>query len=176
MVSFIQIAALATAFASISSALVTRDPSIVEGRGQTGTSCCVAGTGCTTVSGTAPTGQKWEYCWYSGNNKYGVAEAVVTGCLTRLHASQNSACISADGSGCADNSLSVVQVARSTFLWGNYQLSEDDKQAIFAAGNAAEAAGVMFSLDGGHSIVFSHVADNGAGINGIEMYGSDFKC
>lgn len=59
---------------------------------------------------------------------------------------------------------------------GNHQLSEDDRAAIVVAATAASENDFGFSLDAGHPIAFSHTADNGSGINGIEMYSSNFKC
>ncbi|KFY77002.1 hypothetical protein V499_03522 [Pseudogymnoascus sp. VKM F-103] len=180
MVSFTQIAAVATAFASMSNALaVQRDSSVVKDRNAvTGTACCVGGTGCNSVSGTAPTGQTWEYCWYSGNEKFTAAEKDMTTCLTGLHTSQNSACISGEGSPCA-NGNSLLQAAQNTMLWGNHQLSEDDRLAIVDAAIAASENGdFSYSLnpDAGDHLTFTHTAENGSGINGIEMYGNDFKC
>ncbi|OBT47365.1 hypothetical protein VE00_02071 [Pseudogymnoascus sp. WSF 3629] len=131
MVSFTQIATVATAFAGMSSALVVqRDSSDVKGRNAgTGTACCVGDTGCNSVSGTEPTGQTWEYCWYAGPEKFTTAEKDMTTCLTGLHTSQDSACISGEGSPCA-NGNSLLQAAQNTMLWGNHQLSEDDRLAI----------------------------------------------
>lgn len=64
-------------------------------------------------------------------------------------------------------------------LWGNHQLSEDDRLAIVDAAIAASENGdFLYSLnpDAGDHLTFTHTSENGAGINGVEMYGNDFKC
>ncbi|KFX87068.1 hypothetical protein V490_08580 [Pseudogymnoascus sp. VKM F-3557] len=174
MVSFTQILAAATACAGLSSALVAK-PS-TEVRAPKGTACCTGvDSSCNTVTGTAPTGQTWAYCWHNGDIKWTGAERDMSECLTDLHVSQNSACISGgDGTPCPGNA--GVTIAQDSFLWGNHQLDEDSKTAIFAAIDEATKAGIMFGVDGHFPVSFVHTADNGSGIHGIDMYGPNDGC
>jgi hypothetical protein len=92
-------------------------------------------------------------------------------CLTDLHVSQNSACISGgDGTPCPGTA--AVTIAHDSFWLGNHQLDEDDKTAIFAAIDEATKAGIMFAVEDGSYVSFVHTADNGSSIHGIEMHGT----
>lgn len=96
-------------------------------------------------------------------------------CLTDLHVNQNSACISGgDGTPCPGSS--AVYIAQDSFLWGDHQLDEDSKTAIFAAIDEATKAGIMFDLGGHFPVSFVHTADNGSGIHGVDMYGPSDGC
>jgi hypothetical protein len=123
-------------------------------------------------------GSNWCYGYYNGNQVWSQKDAEVAKCITDLHASQDSACISKAGSPCDLNDSQILLVQENR-LDGSNQLSEENAEAIRAAIQAAADEGVTWQPEGtfglAQSIEFSHVADNGAGIRGVtvRLGGSD---
>jgi hypothetical protein len=142
---------------------------------QSATACCEEIEDCYTLSGKTDDGLNWCAGSWTGTTNWTQGDADTAKCLTNLHYVQNDKCITKSGSSC-DNGDSSPDVAKAydTFLYGNYQLSSNDSRAIQAAMDAMVGKQIDLDVDAGSDgyIVFSHVADNGSGINGIEVYNS----
>lgn len=112
------------------------------------------------------------YGFQNGLVSFTPADQSVSKCLTNLHFTQDSACITTAGSSCEGPQTTIVS-AHDSMLYGNHQISSDDSLAIQAAMDDAAATGLKWSDDtsnGPGYINFVHVADNGSGIRGIEIY------
>ncbi|KAK3669497.1 hypothetical protein LTR78_010644 [Recurvomyces mirabilis] len=141
------------------------------------TACCDSSGSCYTKSGTTAGGLNWCYGFQNGQKPWTAGDNGAAKCLVNLHLNQNSACITTAGSSCDDagNSPEVL-CAHSTELFGGYQLDSDDASAIQAAMDDAFASGLMWSdstAQGPGYVVFTHVADNGSGVKGIQIFNNN---
>ncbi|OKL59902.1 hypothetical protein UA08_04962 [Talaromyces atroroseus] len=139
------------------------------------TACCEEMTDCTTLSGEQD-GLKWCVGYFEGNTEWTQGDSDATQCLTYLHYTQDDKCISKSGSRCDTGGDSPnVAIVDDGFWYGDYQLSSADMSAINAAIQALVGTGIdMSTSQAGDlgTLVFAHVADNGSGINSIEVFNS----
>lgn len=163
------------ASATILAILTPASAGLIKRNLPTATACCEEIEDCYTLSGKTDDGLNWCAGYWAGNTNWTQGDADAAKCLTNLHYVQNDKCITKAGSSCDNGDASPdVVTAYDTFLYGPYQLSSDDSRAVQAAMDALVGRSIDLNadIDSDGYVQFVHVADNGSGINGIEIYNS----
>lgn len=140
-----------------------------------GTACCTNQGDCSTISGTTDDGLHWCYGYHEGDIKFGDAALDVGRCMVNLHFTQDVRCISVAGSPCEGRQTKITAVQEGHWQ-GSNQLSAESSRAIQAAMQAAHDNGLSYSDDeliGPGFLEFAHVADNGGGIAGVDVFTKD---
>ncbi|KAJ5116134.1 hypothetical protein N7456_000482 [Penicillium angulare] len=115
---------------------------------------------------------KWEICYYDGDDTFTQADADAANCLVNLHFTQDDKCIDVKGSMCAPGYSGPLQNAQVSYIYGPYQITGAQSVSLQAAINAIVGKKYSNVIDGGisHTIEATLVADNGSGIVGVTLY------